>query len=489
MTQYLFLFQIGPVQTFIAASRRTQDLYVGSRLLSEIALAGVNAAEKAGGSLVFPVKNGGSYPQSISHIFACTVSTEQPETFGAAVENALRQRWTAIATKVRDYLRRETRSEDWTARYDAQVERWLEVYWVAVEVGSDYGAAYGQARKAISARKNLRHFPQMQDETGRKCTLTGAMAALDLDWDALSRRSGGVQVRRNEALGAIAAIKRFAQDARVFDKEIKSFPDLDKIAGGREGDDEPRYVAVLHMDGDQMGKYLSGLKSAQDHQTFSQTLSTFADVKVPEIVKRYGSGVLIYAGGDDVLALLPIQSALECANALQAAFREATGSLTMSAGIAIAPSNYPFDLMLDAARRAEHLAKDRYDRRAVCVVEVHGGQVCEAGMKWDQMEPIFHIQGYFHLKQLSKGLGYDLRQLAHDMGGGDVPAEARLLETRRLLKRQTSEGVDAITRAEIAKLADALSAVAEQIGGGAQGWTAMANWVILVRFLEGAKSA
>ncbi|PJF23677.1 MAG: type III-B CRISPR-associated protein Cas10/Cmr2, partial [Phototrophicales bacterium] len=67
---HLFLFQIGPVQTFIAASRRTQDLYVGSRLLSEIALAGVKAAEQAGGSLVFPVKNGESYPQSISHIFA-----------------------------------------------------------------------------------------------------------------------------------------------------------------------------------------------------------------------------------------------------------------------------------------------------------------------------------------------------------------------------------------------------------------------------------
>ncbi|PJF25084.1 MAG: type III-B CRISPR-associated protein Cas10/Cmr2, partial [Phototrophicales bacterium] len=428
--------------------------------------------------------------QSISHIFACTFMTGSPETFGAAVEAALRQRWMGIAAKVRAFLQSYAASPNWTARFDAQVARWLEVYWVAVEIGGDYGAAYAKARKAMSARKNLRHFPQMNNETGRKCTLTGAMAALELDWQSLSQRSGGVQVKPNEALGAIAAIKRFAQDAKVFDKELRSFPDLDKIAGGRISDDEPRYVAALHMDGDKMGEYLSRLGSADAHQQFSQTLAGFADKTVPDIVKKYEPGVLIYAGGDDVLALLPIQSALGCANELQTAFRQASNQkLTMSAGIAIAPSNYPFDLMLDAARRAEHLAKHRYGRDAVCVVEVHGGQVREAGMKWDDMKPVFQLQGYFHLKQLSKGIGYDLRQIAHDMGGGNVPAEARRLETRRLLKRRTNKKVDSVTRAEIMGLADELGRIAEETdGGGERGWTAVANWAILARFLEGRES-
>ncbi len=488
MTQHLFLFQIGPVQTFIAASRRTQDLYVGSRLLSDIARAGVQAAEAAGGSLVFPVKHNGVYPQSISHIFACMVTTDRPEAFGQGVEEALRQRWAEIAGKVRVFLQSHAASPNWTARFDAQVARWLEVYWVAVAAEGNYGAAYGKARKAISARKNLRHFPQMENETGRKCTLTGAMAALEIDWDRLSRRDS-VQVRPNEALGAIAAIKRFAQEAKVFEKELKRFPDLDEIAGGSSSDDEPRYVAALHMDGDQMGKYLSSLTSEAAHRVFSQTLADFADKTVPKIIEKYEPGVLIYAGGDDVLALLPIQSALGCANELQTAFRQATGSLTMSAGIAIAPSNYPFDLMLDAASHAEHQAKRCYGRDAVCVVEVHGGQVREAGMKWDDMQPVFQLQGYFYLKQVSKGIGYDLRQLAHDLGGRDVPAEARLLEARRLLKRRIGEKVDPVTRAEIVNLADELSRIAEETdGGGERGWTAVANWAILARFLEGKGS-
>jgi len=34
--QYLFLFTIGPVQSFIAQARKTRDLYAGSAILGEI---------------------------------------------------------------------------------------------------------------------------------------------------------------------------------------------------------------------------------------------------------------------------------------------------------------------------------------------------------------------------------------------------------------------------------------------------------------------
>ncbi|NTW88345.1 MAG: hypothetical protein HGB26_04300 [Desulfobulbaceae bacterium] len=33
--QYLFLFTIGPVQSFIAQARKTRDLYAGSAILLE----------------------------------------------------------------------------------------------------------------------------------------------------------------------------------------------------------------------------------------------------------------------------------------------------------------------------------------------------------------------------------------------------------------------------------------------------------------------
>lgn len=119
-----------------------------------------------------------------------------------------------------------------------------------------------------------------------------------------------------------------------------------------------RYFAVIAFDGDDMGKWVSGEKtpefsnqladypgggsleyfqrpahadkftqflktprplSPSYHLQFSECLSNFALHCVRPIVEAH-DGRLIYAGGDDVVALLPADSALACANDLQLAF-------------------------------------------------------------------------------------------------------------------------------------------------------------------------
>ena len=54
MSRYLLQISLGPVQDFIAAARRTRDLWFGSLLLSEISKAAAAAVSDAGGSLIFP---------------------------------------------------------------------------------------------------------------------------------------------------------------------------------------------------------------------------------------------------------------------------------------------------------------------------------------------------------------------------------------------------------------------------------------------------
>ena len=94
----------------------------------------------------------------------------------------------------------------------------------------------------------------------------------------------------------------------------------------------PTYYAVLQMDGDRMGQWLAGKKTPElsevyhanvvesfqnsgnadllekrrpvtpeYHAAISEALTNFAVRVVPDIVKKH-NGVLIYAGGDDVLA-------------------------------------------------------------------------------------------------------------------------------------------------------------------------------------------
>lgn len=135
------------------------------------------------------------------------------------------------------------------------------------------------------------------------------------------------------------------------------------------GDDETaadappseKYFAVLALDGDEIGKWISGEKtppfsrlladytdgsgnpgfgsksyfsrsefagfvetrrpvSPSYHLQFSEALSNFALLCARPVVEAF-DGRLIYAGGDDVLALLPADTALECAQALRMAFR------------------------------------------------------------------------------------------------------------------------------------------------------------------------
>lgn len=113
----------------------------------------------------------------------------------------------------------------------------------------------------------------------------------------------------------------------------------------------PTYYAILMMDGDEMGKWLRGenapklrqvlhekmvkyfealsgtdrgLNSNRPvspalHAAISQALSNFSLHVAPHIVAKHG-GTLIYAGGDDVLALLPLDHALTCTLDLRQAF-------------------------------------------------------------------------------------------------------------------------------------------------------------------------
>ena len=120
------------------------------------------------------------------------------------------------------------------------MEHWLQLYWAVVPAGENYSITIEQAHKAIAARKLIRQFTQIR-EPGEKCTLTGEMQALYYSGDG-SREAvrqnwtviantvrNPALVRDDERLGAIATIKRFAQDY-VDDLSTGRFPSTSSIA-------------------------------------------------------------------------------------------------------------------------------------------------------------------------------------------------------------------------------------------------------------------
>lgn len=157
------------------------------------------------------------------------------------------------------------------------------------------------------------------------------------------------------------------------------------------------FYAVLLMDGDSLGKLLG---SADREKGVTAALNNFCE-KVPAVVKEL-SGFLIYAGGDDVLALLPLENALECARQVREKYREsfenqtkendipldmkeAFEKATISAAIQYVHVHCPLTRILhDAHHLLDDIAKDGCGRDAVAVRVVKtGGTVLEWAQPWD----------------------------------------------------------------------------------------------------------
>jgi hypothetical protein len=309
--------------------------------------------------------------------------------------------------------------------------------------------------------------------------------------------------KHKDWVGAVTLIKRVWHLAYLRDKwglrtdgEHFKMPSTRGIAAHEpfsDGDEEDpentpaseKYFAVIALDGDEIGKWVSGQKtptfatqladyydangtvrqgvkdyfeqphfggflqtqrplSASYHLQFSETLSNFALQCARPIVEVF-DGRLIYAGGDDVVALLPADSALACARCLRMAFRGDTRlkaelqqnavklmqnkaanqgfyyqqlaanevllnaptdgfverldkpdqnhkpipvlvpgpAADCSVGIAIAHFKAPLQDVVRAAQAAEKRAKRQLGRGAVAVTLMkHSGEIIEWGCQW-----------------------------------------------------------------------------------------------------------
>ncbi len=174
----------------------------------------------------------------------------------------------------------------------------------------------------------------------------------------------------------------------------------------RRGGSPPTYLAVLVMDGDHMGQRLHGC-TVDERQDFTRKLSAFASNRVPVTVQEYLHGPdglrfnqPVYAGGDDILALLPLWmpgafgrqggevSVVGLAARLAAAFGElglpgAEEPATMSAGLAVVHFKTDLREALDAAREAEKAAKNGGRNRLHLVVRRRSGEHAGAPLPWN----------------------------------------------------------------------------------------------------------
>jgi CRISPR-associated protein Cmr2 len=223
------------------------------------------------------------------------------------------------------------------------------------------------------------------------------------------------------------------------------------------------YVACLVADGDRVGAAISTLDSANEHRAFSKSLAGFAG-EARRLVEQSHRGSLVYAGGDDVLAFLPLPEVLACAEALRRRFATAMAEActelpeadrpTLSVGIGVGHVMESMGDLLALGREAEGLAKrgqgESGDRNALAVIvdKRSGGRRCWRA-RWDEWngDPVARLRADAELlgEQLSSRKVYEvartLRRLP-EPGQANESGWVRVLalDVRRSLSRVGAEG-------------------------------------------------
>jgi CRISPR-associated protein Cmr2 len=452
-------FSIGPVQGFVAQSRRTRDLWGSSYLLSYLSAHAMRGAVAAGGGIVRPRVDRdrlyqwvtGNLPGPPPRIGTVpnhfVIEADAAEAVAAAATEALREAWRQVTDAVwQDVVRPASHLGVGTeAIWRRQLDSYWEIVWVA--------APKGKVDGLLARRKHWRTH-RLPDEPGDKCTVmsdyqelsghvraTGGAAGQDAFWNAVRDRAGALELRKDEErLCAPALVKRFFAkcdrkaiggeldvdqwpstvyigavpwlhevrqraadqadryaralrqaavpgtirrrvplaelrgaepedflklDANYYHRGRVAVPRLCPLNTGSArpelvklleqvyqavGSGPPVYYALLLADGDSLGSLVAEVGA----DPVGEALATFG-AQVDGVVEAH-HGITVYAGGDDVLAMLPVRDALACADQLATAYAAAFAQVTsrpatLSAAVLFTHVRVPIGGALSQAHR------------------------------------------------------------------------------------------------------------------------------------------
>ena len=220
MKSHLLALSIGPVQDFIAAARRTRDLWFGSHMLSEIAKGAARAVKAAGGDLIFPHPNHEDDLDSNSEFTVANIilaETDDPQKTLVEAKRAAAEQWLAFAKEARRKSGSLIRDDVW----DSQLHDVVEFYAAWTPVGpSKYKEARKRVMEILAARKSIRNFTPFLGKQGLpKSSLDGLRETVLIE---RARSFGPLRIKPGESLCAVGVTKRVAGDER--------FPSVSRVA-------------------------------------------------------------------------------------------------------------------------------------------------------------------------------------------------------------------------------------------------------------------
>lgn len=288
-----------------------------------------------------------------------------------------------------------------------------------------------------------------------------------------------------------------------------------KVVYESSGIAEPSsYYAVLAMDGDRMGEVAASFETAEEYTRFSRNLTQFArDTMFPSVENVVGR--VVYAGGDDLLALLPLSGVFTAVETIRTTFPTVANNKTISAGIAIVHRMHALQVAVRVAKRAEHIAKEKYRSKVegAFMFEVlrRSGEPQSGGSTWVRagtsvIDTVIALRDAMSAKEIAHGLASDLPELLYSVVNKNDPAYSRQLERedrltvrdryeeipselrqitfKRLFERRCSDSYKQLDDGQPAKtIREQIEKIGEARANG-HGWFDIQVFLYLARFLS-----
>ncbi|WP_434339117.1 type III-B CRISPR-associated protein Cas10/Cmr2 [Motilimonas cestriensis] len=606
--EYLVAISIGPVQSLIEAGRRSQDLWCGSWLLSEVARAvALKLHQTQNGCLIFPnpehpevellPQSSSDEPRAnIANVIRAVISADSKEELQNKIEKAKGaafDRLDGIFAEVLAKNELQNAGID-RVRWQLQQNDVLEIFsaWVSLD-NHQYKAASTRLGQLLNARKLSRNFEPMKDSMAalHKSTLDGANNTVTnklTAWNAAKElKVSDQQVRQKrrllgltneEELDALGVVKRRAGSVEQFTpfsrivahSWLNSLSDEQRVklkaayqplldsgdvtqVTGNDGiyadfpfDGEYLFLSrlaqtdidhalkdklqkqleaiksspvpygvLLKADGDRMGDLLSKAECKEQSRAISKALHEFA-TSVRKTLQDHG-GHAIYAGGDDVLAFVPLAQAMMCAKQLADDFKEKMKVIaaelklnealypTLSVGLAIGHFVQPMRQLRARAIAAEKHAKGNVENEPRNALAIHlgirSGHEISWRCRWDDDDTLKALTDFtyaFAEGWMPTRIMQEVREMAVRLkwtAEQEELAGIRESELERLLGRadftiiveeseKTPEQIKELKKVALGKLKSQLCAQASRFS-----LDELANLLILARWLSAKTTA
>ena len=234
MNQYLVMLSIGPVQSMIAAARRSRDLWSGSWLLSELAKSCAKSLNEQGANLIFPYVDNASLLQmnsdfSVGNKLQVVIEANNTDELVQIINQAKKATQARFlheaeaSFKQLNHAKDDIRQEVW----DTQKTNYLEIQsaWAKINTSDHdgYKQAIQQASSALAARKATRDFvpaatdPYDMTRMLPKSSLDGAYETiLNKPQNKLKPTTRNkLSLSDSEQLDCLGAIKRLGFDDKA----------------------------------------------------------------------------------------------------------------------------------------------------------------------------------------------------------------------------------------------------------------------------------